>query len=138
MPFAHLLLASLLSFAPGLQQPIPDEKNSRTPAQQKINSQLLYEIYRARGEAVRKGVPPGPTGVTIDARGRAFVDVRAGPTPALRKKIERLGGVVLATSARDASIIARIPVLKLETLAADRAVRFIEPAAEAITVRQPA
>ena len=64
-------------------------------------------------------MPPGPTGVKIDARGRALVDVRADPTPALQNSIRRLGGVVLSTSTRGRSIIARIPLLKLETLAAD-------------------
>src|SRR2546422_173707 len=52
-------------------RPVPSEKEARTPAQGKINSQILYEIYRRRGEARRKGVPPGPTGVAGDARGRA-------------------------------------------------------------------
>ena len=121
----------------GFQAPGVSEKESRTRAQQKINSQLLYEIYRLRGEAERKGVPPGPTGVKIDARGRALVDVRAVVTPALEKSIRGLGGVVLSTSARDQSTIARVPLLKLERLAAEPAVRFIEPAAEAITVRHP-
>jgi len=136
-----MLLRVLIAFLIGVTvpaQPPGGEKESRTPAQQKINSQLLFEIYRARGEAERKGVPPGDTRVRIDALGRALVDVRADPTPALQKKIQRLGGVVLSTSARDKSIIARIQLLKLETLAADRAVRFIEPAADARTVRQPA
>jgi hypothetical protein len=59
------------------QRPAPSEKESRTPAQQKINSQLLYEVYRFRGEAKQKNVPPDPTGVKLDAKGRALVDVRA-------------------------------------------------------------
>jgi hypothetical protein len=134
---SHLLIPSLLLFAAVAQPPAVDEKEQRTPAQQKINSQLLYEIYRVRGEAVRKGVPPGPTGVKIDGRGRALVDIRVDPTPALQNKIRRAGGVVLSSSARDRSIIARVPLRKLETLAADPAVRFIEPAADATTVRQP-
>jgi hypothetical protein len=56
-------------------------------------------------------------------------------TPALQNSIRRSGGLVLSTSARGRSIIARIPLLKLEALAADPAVRFIEPSAEAITGR---
>ena len=105
-----MLLRVLITFLIGVTVPAQPggEKESRTPAQQKINSQLLFEIYRARGEAERKGVPPGDTRVRIDALGRALVDVRADPTPALQKKIQRLGGVVLSTSARDKSIIARI------------------------------
>jgi len=138
MRLSSFLITLLIALPLPAQPPAAGEKAGRTPAQQKINSQILYEIYRARGEAAKKGVPPDPTGVKIDARGRALVDIRADPTPALQKKLARLGGIVLATSARDKSIIARIPLLKLEALAADRAVLFIEPAAEAITVRQPA
>jgi hypothetical protein len=132
-----LIPALFLCLAGAAQPPAADEKESRTPAQQKINSQLLYEIYRLRGEAVRKGVPPGPTGVKIDDRGRALVDIRANPAPSLQNSIRRGGGLVLSISVRDRSIIARVPLLKLETLAADPAVRFIEPAAEATTVREP-
>jgi hypothetical protein len=137
MVHPHLLIAVLIAFASATQPPAGSEKERRTPAQQKINSQLLYEIYRLRGKADRKGVPPGPTGVKIDARRRALVDIRVDPTPALQNKIRRAGGLVLSTSARDRSIIARVPLLRLETLATDPAVRFIEPAAEATTVRQP-
>jgi hypothetical protein len=76
--------------AAGRQNPVPSEKEARTPAQKKINSQILYEIYRRRGDDVRNGVPPGPTGVDVDARGRALVDVRADVTPALRRRSDRL------------------------------------------------
>jgi hypothetical protein len=135
MALPYLLVAALVALASTPQAPAVGEKGRRTPAQQKINSQLLYEIYRARGEAERQGVPPGPTGVKIDTKGRALVDVRADPTPALQNSIRRSGGVVLSTSVPGHSIIARIPLLKLEKLAADPAVRFIEPAAEATTGR---
>jgi len=117
------------------QLPSRSEKTERTAAQQKINSQLLYEIYRRRGEAERKGVPPGRTGVKIDARGRALIDVRADVTAALQRKIRGYGGAILSTSRESHSIIARVPLLRLERLAADPSVRFIEPAAEAMTVR---
>jgi hypothetical protein len=111
------------------------EKRERTAAQQKINSQLLYEIYRRRSEAERKGVPPGSTGVKIDARGRALIDVRTDATPALQHKIRAYGGTILSTSSESHSIIAGVPLLRLERLAADPSVRFLEPAAEAVTVR---
>jgi hypothetical protein len=133
MGLPHLLIAVLAAFVPATQAPSAGEKEQRTAAQQKIDSQLLYEIYRLRGEAQQKDVPPGPTGVKIDARNRALVDIRADPTPALQNSIRRVGGLVLSTSVRGRSIIGRVPLLKLETLAADPAVRFIEPAAEAIT-----
>src|SRR5438552_19156652 len=107
---SNLLIPALLLVTSVAQPPAAGEKESRTPAQQKINSQLLYEIYRLRGEAVRKGVPPGPTGVKIDGRGRALDDIRVDPTPVLQDKIRRAGGRVVSASARDRSVIARVPL----------------------------
>jgi hypothetical protein len=113
------------------QRPSPSEKESRTPAQRKINSQLLYELYRLRGEAKQKQVPTGPTGVKMDRLGRALVDVRAEVTPALQANVRALGGTIQSTSREYRSIIAWIPLRRLERLARDSAVRAIEPAAEA-------
>jgi hypothetical protein len=127
------VFAALVSMCGAVPAMAQSEKASRTPAQQKINSQLLYEIYRLRGEAERKGVPTGPTGVKIDTKQRALVDVRAEVTPALEKKIAALGASIVSTSREYRSIIGWIPLLKLEQLAADPAVRALEPAADATT-----
>jgi len=134
--FLGVLLFALLTAQQDVRGPEVSEKAARTPAQQKINSQLLYEIYKRRGEE-KKQAPPETTGVRIDADGRALVDIRADVSPTLLRTIVRVGGRVVATSAPDRSVIARVPVLRLETLAADPAVRFIEPAAEATTQREP-
>jgi len=133
--FLGVLLFALLTSQQNPGGPEVSEKAARTPAQQKINSQLLYEIYKRRGEAEKKHAPPDTTGVRIGADGRALVDIRADVSSGLLRTIVRVGGRIVATSAPDRSVIARVPVLKLETLAADPAVRFIEPAAEATTQR---
>jgi hypothetical protein len=135
--FLGVLLFALLTSQQDLRAPEVSEKAARTPAQQKINSQLLYEIYKRRGEAEKKQVPPETTGVRIGADGRALVDIRADVSDSLLRAIVHIGGRIVATSAPDRSVIARVPVLRLETLAADPAVRFIEPAAEATTHRDP-
>ena len=109
---------------------VPGEKDARSPAQQKISSQLLYEIYRARGEAKAKQVPPGPTLVRLDRKKRALVDIRADVTTALQKTIRAHGGTIESVSARYRSIIAWVPLLRLERLAKERAVYAIEPKAE--------
>ena len=131
-PRAHVTVSP---HAQTLEQPGRSEKDARTPAQRKINSQLLYEIYRRRGQAALKGVPPGPTGVDIDAADRALVDVRAAVTPAMEKRIRSLKGLVVSTAPSLQSIIARVPLLSLEVLANEPAVRAIEPVAGAITNR---
>jgi hypothetical protein len=111
-------------------RPAPSEKESRTPAQRKIDSQLLYELYRFRGEAKRKNVPPDPTGVRIDRRRRALVDVRAEVTTTLEKKVRSLGGTIESTSREYRSVIAWVPLRTLERLAEDSAVHAIVPAAQ--------
>jgi mannose-6-phosphate isomerase-like protein (cupin superfamily) len=108
------------------------EKDLRTAAQRKINSQVLYEIYRARGEAKAKRVPPGPTGVRIDKKQRALVDVRADVTSSLQTKVRVLGGTIVSVSTEYKSVIAWVPLKSLERLAGEPAVLAIEPAAEAI------
>jgi hypothetical protein len=116
---------------PAPQHDRRSEKEARTPAQAKMDSQLLYEVYRARGTARQHGVPPGPTTVRIDSGQRALVDVRAEVTPALRKRIQTLGGTIQSTAPRYRSTIAWIPLRRLERLAQDAAVYAITPAAEA-------
>jgi len=111
------------------------EKDARTPAQRKINSQLLYEIYRHRKEGLPPGVPAGETRVKIDAKQRALVDVRATLTSALTIKLRTLGATIVSTSATYRSTIAWIPLSALERLAADPAVLAIEPAPDAATLR---
>jgi hypothetical protein len=115
---------------PNSQESPLSEKSSRTPAQQKIDSQVLYEIYRVRGQAAQKNVPAGKTGVKIDEKQRALVDVRADVTPELQKKVGSLKGTIVSTSREYRSIIAWIPLLSLERLAEDRRVTAISPAGE--------
>jgi len=120
-----LLLTSAL--AAGGQRAAGD-KASRTPAQRKIDSQLLQEIERATS------APNGPrtTAVKIDRRSRALVDVRADVTQELQRTVRRLGGSIVSTSPAYRSVIAWVPLLKLEELAAGAPVQAISPASQAV------
>lgn len=109
------------------------EKRGRTPAQKKIDSQLLYALYRKRGEAEAKGVPAGESGVRFDRRGRAVVSIRARVTEKLLDKIRSAGGSIISSSARYHDIRAHVPLEKLEGLAAFKDVHAIMPAEEATT-----
>jgi hypothetical protein len=109
------------------------EKRSRTPAQQKIDSQLLYALYRERGEAEAKGVPAGELRVKFDEHGRAIVSIRARVTKKVLAKIKSLGGTVVSSSEPYNDITAHLPLAKLEQLASLKDVRAIMPAEEATT-----
>jgi hypothetical protein len=113
----------------------PAQKASRTPAQKKLDSQLLLEIDRRRSDTTQRDLPPDETGVKVDQKGRALVDVRANVTSDLEKKIRALDGAIVSTSPQYRSIIAWLPLLKLEQLAEDSAVVAVVPAARAITHR---
>ncbi|HKE60279.1 MAG TPA: hypothetical protein VKB46_26385 [Pyrinomonadaceae bacterium] len=109
------------------------EKDQRTPEQQKIDSQLLYAIYQMRGEAEAKGVPTEPIPLEKDAKGRVLVDIRVPVTRKVLTRIEKLGGTVLSSSDKYQSIIAYLPLGKVEPLARSREVKFIAPKAQAMT-----
>lgn len=111
------------------------EKRSRTAVQRKIDTQLLYALYRERGDAEVKGVPPGELRVKYDAKRRAFVDIRARVSSQLLTTIKTFGGEVVSSSARYADIRAYLPLGKLEDLAVLPDVRAIAPAEEATTRR---
>lgn len=108
------------------------EKDQRTPEQQKIDSQLLYAIYQMRGEAEAKGAPTDPIQLEKDDKGRVLVDIRVPVTKKILARIGKLGGTVVSKSEKYHSIIAYLPLGKLETLANSREVKFIAPKAQSI------
>ena len=139
------LVASLLSaLATTAQGPLPDDsrqsapssaRRQRSAAQAKINTHLLDAIEQAR----KPKSPPAPSEsvlVDIDAKRRALVDLRAEVTDRLLALVRKLGGEVQSTAPAHHSIIARVPLSKLEALAADDGVQFIEPAALPATNRK--
>lgn len=110
-----------------------EEKNQRTAEQQKLDSQLLYAIYQMRGEAEAKGTPTEPIPLEKDAKGRVLVDIRTPVTKKILARIEKLGGEVVSSSDRYHSIIAYLPLGKLELLARSKEVKFIAPKAQSMT-----
>ena len=124
-----LLVGSLLG-TPAVSaqyQPVRAEESTRSAHEQKIDPQLLSEIYRRRHVADQSGFVPTMR-IDIDTRGRALVDIRASVTTALEKSIATLGGTILFRSSEHRSIVARVPILALPRLAKDPTVHFIEPA----------
>ena len=109
------------------------EKDQRTPEQQKIDSQLLYAIYQMRGEAEAKGVPTEPIPLEKDRKGRVLVDIRTPVTKKIRARIEKLGGTIVSSSEQYHSIIAYLPLGNLEPLARSKEVKFVAPKAQSMT-----
>jgi hypothetical protein len=108
-------------------QSFQDEKASRTAAQKKIDSQLLYALKQKRGET--EGVPTEPIELELDQKERALIDVTANVSPQVESQIRKLGGAIVSSDQRYHTIRARLALEKLEALAALKDVRFIAPAA---------
>ena len=121
--------------ASGLSQTLLDEKESRTPAQKKIDSQLLYALKQKHGKT--KGVPSERIKLELDQKGRALVDITAIVTPQVLARIRKLGGEVTSEDARYHTIRASLALEKMEALAKLKDVRFIAPAAQAMNSGKP-
>jgi CHRD domain/Calx-beta domain/Subtilase family/Domain of unknown function (DUF4214) len=111
-------------------QALEDEKDSRTPAQQKIDSQLLYAARMQRGEPVASGMSSLQVDVGANDQGRVVVDISAAVNDQLIQLLERNGAIVLASVPESHSVRVEIGIDRLETIAASDSVRFIQPKAE--------
>jgi hypothetical protein len=109
-------------------QSLMDDKGSRTPAQNKISSQLLYAARMYEGLAAAPGVPILRTNVVPTAAGRVAIDVIATTvTDDLLSAVGRAGGSLVSSSAATGVVHADLPLRALEILAARDDVRLIRP-----------
>jgi hypothetical protein len=109
------------------------EKAGRTPAQQKMESQLVHALKKNRGEPFAPGAPNVRTDVKIEPDGRVLVDINATVTPALLSLIQAGGGRVINSFPQYKAIRALAKLTQLETLAASTNVIYIRRANEAMT-----
>ena len=117
------------------------EKQSRTAAQKKINSQLLYAMKARRGESLTaRGevhtLSSAMDVAKIDEGGRVSVDIKSASGRQLLETIKDLGGEVIYSSGKVGAIRALLPLDSLEKLAGHPDVKSISPAAIAFTNRQ--
>ena len=125
-----LLQASALSDI----QVLMSEKAARTPAQLKMDSNLVYALLRQRQDPRLAGLTqlrvPGPA---FD--GTVEVDVKAFSPAGLKPILARLQGLgahIVSVQARYGSIRARLALAATETVAAMPEVRFVQRASQAI------
>ena len=116
-------------------QAILEDKKTRTPAQRRVNSNLLYEARQMRGLPIAAGVPTLQTGIEVGARGEVVVDITATVTSSVLDMIEKVGGRVIEYFYDYRSIRAEVPLLAVESLAAHPDVQFIQPRQQAMLNR---
>ena len=94
------------------------DKATRTPVQRKLSSQLIYAARMERGEPPAPGVATLRTWLDRDAAGKVLIDIDGEITPVLSRRLEQLGGVAIATLPARRALRARLPLARIETLAA--------------------
>jgi hypothetical protein len=98
-----------------------------------MSSALLDEVRRVQQHPDRKPTTTANSLVKIDSKQRALVDIRTAVTPDMKQRITSLGATIVSESVPADSIIAWVPLAKMERLAERGAVRAIQPAAQAMT-----
>jgi hypothetical protein len=138
---AGLLVGGFGSGAPAVAQELSEqglrqiraifaEKASRTPAQKKIATSLLYAHRESLGRAMVQGLGPlrriaDRAGVEGD--GMVVVDIRAEVTDGLLQAIADLGGRVASAYPAFGAVRARVPVRQVEAIADLPEVRHVGP-----------
>jgi hypothetical protein len=116
-------------------QALLEEKESRSPAERKIDSQLLYALKQSRKQAIANGVATLETRVVVDKVGMTTIDIIANDLKGARIKFEAMGIDVL--SAVGNSIRARVNIDALDSIASLPEVRFVSPEQDAKTHTGP-
>jgi hypothetical protein len=114
-------------------QLLMQEKFARTPAQQKIDSNVLYTIRMMRGQQAAPGITSMYTGVDLDQKNRIAVDIVANVTDALLQQMATDGAIILSSNKDYRAIRALIPPDQIEALAASPDISFIGPKVGSIT-----
>jgi hypothetical protein len=108
-------------------QALEDEKESRTPAQKKIDSQLLYAMKMQRAEPIASGVSSLQVNVGASEQGRVVVDISASVDDKLLQLLANNGAVVLVSTPDYNSVRVEVALDRLEEIAASDSVHFIQP-----------
>jgi hypothetical protein len=109
------------------------EKATRTPAQRKLDSAILYSERMLQGREAAPGIPFLDTAIELDGKDRLAVDISAAVSQTLVDRLKQVGVLVLESHPNYNAIRARIPANKVEEIAAWPEIRFIAPQRNAVT-----
>src|SRR5579885_452634 len=111
---------------------IEAKKAARTPAQRKIDSQLLGASQAMSARQAMPGDSVVSARIPLQSDGTILLDIKADVSDQLLARIRSLGGTVINAFGKYKSIRAALPPNQIEQLASASEVRFIRPAEEPI------
>ncbi len=112
---------------------LQNAKLTRSPAQQKMDSNLIDADKASRGESTAPGVALVAPGLERDGAGRVLVDLEARVTPELLRALESLGARVVNHFVNFDAIRAWLPLASIESIAGRPDVKFVRQAVKAAT-----
>src|SRR3954447_25374005 len=107
------------------------EKELRSEAEQKIDSQLIAELRMERGQRIAIGVDVAVTDLPYAIDGHVVVDVKARITDELVARVTGLGMEVLASDPESGTLRVHLDIAQVEALAALPDVSFVQPKQDA-------
>lgn len=110
---------------------VDDAADRQARARRKLDSHLLEAIERFRRH--NRGASRPGARLSIDRDGRALVEIRGRIPTNLARKIARIKGTVVSTSLQYRSVVAWVPLRKLEALADEPTVSAIAAAPKSTT-----
>ncbi|HZJ16897.1 MAG TPA: hypothetical protein VFD27_17720, partial [Chthoniobacteraceae bacterium] len=108
------------------------EKAARTPAQQKMDSQVLFLARKQSGQAFGAGLEVLAEKIQPPADGRELVDIKARVSAELLDYLRGIGATIVSSVPRFDAVRARVPLMQVEALAARADVRFVRRAVPAL------
>lgn len=109
-------------------QALMADKASRTPAQLKMDSQLIYGTREKLGGKAHPAAAKMRAALKPESDGRVKVDIQGPVTPGLMGAILSAGGTIITSSVGQNFLQAILPVENIEALAGRSEVVFIRPA----------
>src|SRR4051812_9808895 len=104
--------------AQGQADALQSEKQGRTAAQQKLDSQLVFKVKKHRGEHLGGGLAALEARVEVAKDGFELVDIHGDVTDALLAELKRIDARVVASVPKFKSVRAWVPLASVEALAA--------------------
>ena len=111
-------------------------KKSQSPAEAKVDSQLVLQQRLASARTASASVPLLQNDVDTNAKGKVSVDIRARVSDGLLKALAAKGAEVKVVSTRYGSIRADVPLSAITSIAALADVKRVEEAGGYMTARE--
>src|SRR2546423_2015491 len=108
-------------------QALEDEKETRTPGQEKIDSQLLYALKRERAQPNAAALQSLQVDVGESEQRRVVVDISATVDDKLLQVLANVGASILVSTPEYRTIRVEVGLDRLEEIALSDSVRFIQP-----------